>query len=174
MRLLLSSVCCCLFCAPALADVLDRRADGFTVFNEAWVPVAVDEAWRALVDDVDRWWPGDHTWFGPEGRLSIEARAGACFCEHLGQKSAQHMQVAFVEPGRLLRMLGGLGPLQGMGLHGALEWRFQAEEGGTRLGLWYRVGGYAPEDLGDFAAVVDQVQASQLGGLVAYLSGDSS
>jgi hypothetical protein len=66
-------------------------------------------------------------------------------------------------------MTGGLGPLQGMGIDGALEWRFAKVEEGTRITLWYRAGGYAPDDLGKFVPVVDQVQGLQLGGLADYL-----
>ena len=79
------------------------------------------------------------------------------------------MTVTFVDPGRLMRMTGGLGPLQGMGMDGALEWRFVAENGGTRITLWYRAGGYTPDDLASFVPVVDKVQALQLGGLAEYL-----
>jgi hypothetical protein len=66
-------------------------------------------------------------------------------------------------------MTGGLGPLQGMGLNGALEWRFAEENNGTRITLWYRVGGYTPDDLGTFAPAVDRVQGVQLGGLATFL-----
>jgi hypothetical protein len=66
-------------------------------------------------------------------------------------------------------MTGGLGPLQGMGLDGALEWRLAKTEGGTRITLWYRAGGYTPDDLTKFVPVVDQVQGVQLGGLADYL-----
>ena len=62
----------------------------------------------------------DHTWWGRASRLSIDARAGGCFCEIAGKRQAQHMQVVFADPGKLLRMSGGLGPLQGMGLSGVL------------------------------------------------------
>jgi hypothetical protein len=99
----------------------------------------------------------------------IDARAGGCFCEMAQDRQAQHMQVVFVEPPKLLRMTGGLGPLQGMGLTGVLEWRMAAIPNGTRITLWYRAGGYAPDDLGKLAAVVDGVQALQLGGLGNYL-----
>jgi hypothetical protein len=78
--------------------------------------------------------------------------------------------VTFVDPGRTLRMTGGLGPLQGMGLDGALEWRLApADDGGTKITLWYRAGGYTPDDLGKFVPVVDQVQGVQLGGLADFL-----
>ena len=83
------------------------------------------------------------------------------------------MAVTFVEPGKLLRMTGGLGPLQGMGLHGALEFRLEPVEGeaapSTRITMYYRAGGYSPDDLSAFAPVVDQVQARQLGGLAEHL-----
>lgn len=153
----------------AHAEVKDVQRNGFTIENSQVVPVDVDRAWNALVADVGRWWPKDHTWWGDAGRLSIEPRAGGCFCERDGARQAWHMTVTFVDPGNTLRMTGGLGPLQGMGLDGALEWRFAKVEGGTRITLWYRAGGYTPDDLGKFAAVVDKVQGLQLGGLADYL-----
>lgn len=156
----------------AHAAVVDATASGFTLENTIHVPTDTETAWRALVDDVGRWWPRDHTWWGEESMLSIDARAGGCFCERNGAQQAQHMQVAFVDPGKILRMTGGLGPLQGMGLHGALEFRLApAEGGGTTITLFYRAGGYTPDDLAQFAPSVDQVQAQQLGALGDYLRG---
>lgn len=151
------------------AAVIDASPSGFTIENVETVPVSTDEAFRALVENIGHWWPADHTWWGDASRLSIEPRAGGCFCEIDGARQASHMHVSFVDPGRLLRMTGGLGPLQGMGLHGALDWRFEPVEDGTRITLFYRVGGYAPDDLSRFAPVVDQVQALQLGGLARFL-----
>jgi uncharacterized protein YndB with AHSA1/START domain len=160
-----------LVATTATAEVKDATPAGFTIENARTVPVAPDAAWRALVADVDRWWPKDHSWWGRQSTLSIEPRAGGCFCEK-GQdgREAAHLQVVFVDPGKTLRMTGGLGPLQGMGLHGVLEWRLQPEGQGTRIALHYRAGGYAPDDLGKFAPVVDRVMAQQLGGLADYLS----
>ena|SRR5688572_26528531 len=155
---------------PATAAVKDSSPTGFTVENSEVVPVDADTAWKALVGDVDRWWPKDHTWWGKASKLSIDARAGGCFCEIAGSQQAQHLTVSFVDPGKTLRMLGGLGPLQGMGISGALEFRLAAAEGGgTRITLYYRAGGYSPDDLGKFAPVVDQVQGLQLRGLADYL-----
>jgi len=153
------------------AEVKDSAPGGFTLENSVVVAVDAATAWNALVDDVDAWWPRDHTWWGEASTLVIQPRAGGCFCETAGDRQAEHLAVTFVDPGRTLRMLGGLGPLQGMGLHGALEFRLAAAEGGgTRITLWYRVGGYTPDDLSKFAPVVDRVQALQLGGLARYLS----
>ena len=153
---------------PLGAEVKDQAANGFTVENTQLVPVAPDVAWRGLID-VGRWWPADHRWWGRAANLTIDPVAGGCFCEVDGARQARHMQVVFVEPGKLLRMTGGLGPLQGMGWDGVLEFRLAAEGQGTRITLWYRAGGYAPDDLTALAAVVDRVQAGQLLGLAEYL-----
>lgn len=164
--LLLVALC---VAAPAQAAIKDAQPDGFTLENAEWVPVAPQAAYTALVNDVGRWWPADHTWWGDASKLVITDKAGGCFCEINGAQQAWHMTVTFIDPGKLLRMTGGLGPLQGMGLNGALEWRFVEENGGTRITLWYRVGGYTPDDIGKFAPVVDKVQGQQLGGLATFL-----
>lgn len=160
--------------APAHAEVRDAKPDGFTVENSVWVPATPQVAYAALVNDVGRWWPADHTWWGDASKLSISDKAGGCFCELNGAQQAWHMTVTFTDPGKLLRMTGGLGPLQGMGLDGALEWRFAEEGKGTRITLWYRVGGYTPDDLSKFAPVVDKVQAQQLSGLLRFVTPPSA
>ena len=153
----------------AHAEVKDSAPNGFTIENSQVVPVDAKTAWKALTNDVGRWWPKDHTWWGDASKLSIQPLAGGCFCEINGEQQARHMTITFVDPGNLLRMTGGLGPLQGMGLDGALEWRFAKVEEGTKITLWYRVGGYTPDDLQKFVPVVDRVQGLQLGGLADYL-----
>jgi uncharacterized protein YndB with AHSA1/START domain len=159
-----------LHASPVPAKVLDSTPAGFTVENSVIVPVDAKAAWNALVKDVDRWWPKDHSWFGKDGRFSIDPRAGGCFCEKAGARQAQHMTVSFVDPGVMLRMIGGLGPLQGLGLDGVMDWALAPADGGTRITLRYVAGGYATTDLVKFAPVVDQVQGLQLGGLAAFLS----
>lgn len=162
-------------CATAAAEVKDAAPGGFTVENVEVVPTDIATSWKALVDDVGKWWPADHTWWGDASKLSISPRAGGCFCEIDGPRQAQHMSVAFVDPPNTLRLLGGLGPLQGMGLHGVLEFRLTpADGGGTRIVLFFRAGGYTPDDMSQFAPVVDRVQAQQLGGLANFLRGGTA
>lgn len=160
--------------SEAQARIVDQAANGFTVENSEWVAVDPDTAWKAFVNDVGQWWPADHSWWGDASKLSISEKAGGCFCEINGAQQAWHMTVTFVDPGKLMRMTGGLGPLQGMGLNGALEWRFVKEKDGTRITLWYRAGGYTPDDLSKFVPVIDQVQGLQLGGLANYLRKQAS
>lgn len=156
----------------ASAAVKDVAAQGFSIENEQTVPVDQATAWKALVENVDHWWPKDHTWWGKASTLSIDPRAGGCFCEisRDNKQQALHMTVSFVDPGKTLRLLGGLGPLQGMGLNGAMEFRLTpAKDGGTRIVLAYRAGGYTPDDLSKFVPVIDKVQGLQLAGLADYL-----
>lgn len=158
--------------SPASAGVLEATPQGFTIENTATVAAPPQAAWRAMVEDIDRWWPKDHSWWGREGTLSIDARAGGCFCERGadGLRQAQHLQVVFVDPHATLRMVGGLGPLQGMGLHGVFEATFAAADGGTRITWRYRAGGYTPDDLSKLAPIVDRVQGQQLAALAAHLA----
>lgn len=170
MRILVGMTLALAVAMPAKAAVIDSTPGGFTLENSEVVPVDADTAWKALVDDVGQWWPADHTWWGDASKLSIQDRVGGCFCEINGHQQAWHMSVVFVDPGKTLRMTGGLGPLQGMAVSGALEFRLApVEGGGTRITLWYRAGGYTPDDLSRFAPVVDRVQALQLGGLAKLL-----
>lgn len=155
----------------ARAEVLDQSSSGFTLQQKIEVPVSRDRAWAALVNDVGLWWPADHTWWGDARKLSIEAVANGCFCERDGERQAAHMRVVFVDPPQTLRLLGGLGPLQGMGLDGVLEFSLQAQgERSTTVTMRYRAGGYVSEDLSQLVPVVDQVQGQQLGGLRDYLT----
>jgi hypothetical protein len=155
---------------PAAAKVVDVKPTGFTIDNSVTVTASAGAAWKALVGHVDEWWPKAHSWFGKSGKFRIEPRVGGCFCETAGKRQALHMTISFVDPDRVLRMLGGLGPLQGMGLNGTMDWRLDPIDGGTRITLHYVVGGYTTEDLIKFAPIVDQVQGQQLGALATYLA----
>jgi len=159
---------------PALAEVKDSGPGGFTLENSERVAVDANAAWKALVEEVGEWWPEDHTWWGDASKLSIRPRAGGCFCEINGKRQARHMEVVWVDPGKTLRMVGGLGPLQGLGLDGALEFRLTPDGDGTLITLWYRVGGYSPDDLSKLAPVVDGVMAKQLAGLAGHLRARAS
>src|SRR5438128_1593259 len=141
IRAVMLTVALC-FASAAQAKVLDSSAQGFTVDNTATVAVDVKTSWDALVDHVDDWWPKDHSWFGKDGKFSIDARAGGCFCEKAGDRSALHMTIGYVDPGHVLRMLGGLGPLAGLGLSGTMDWTLVPIAGGTKITLHYVAGGY--------------------------------
>jgi hypothetical protein len=76
-----------------------------------------------------------------------------------------------VQPGKLLRLTGGLGPLQSLAVAGSLTWSFTPIAHGTRIELTYSVGGYSPDGFGDIAPAVDEVLSDQLRRLAAFADG---
>ena len=152
------------------AEVLTLAETGFIIENKIQVTANKAETWQALTEEVDLWWPKDHSWWGTESTLSIEAVAGGCFCEMGVGKSAEHMHISFVDPPNLLRMTGGLGPLQGMGMYGALDFLLTESEKGTEVTLTYKVNGINPGGFEQLAPIVDQVQTIQIGGLATHLN----
>lgn len=150
----------------ANAEVTSVSEGGFISENVVEIPVAPDAVWTHLVNDVDSWWPKDHSWW--EGTFSIDPVAGGCFCENAGSRSAEHMRISLVDTGKLLRMTGGLGPLQGLGLYGALDWLLEKTATGTKITLTYRVHGYLPGGYEKLAPIVASVQKIQLQGLADF------
>lgn len=171
IALALGCVLACLAALPARAELLSSSPSGFSMEQRIEVPTDIQRTWGALTGEIDAWWPRDHTWWGAESKLSLRPRAGGCFCERAGERQAEHLRVVFVDPPTTLRLVGGLGPLQGMGLHGALQFSLKStESGGTEVRMSYVAGGYSTSDLSEFAPVVDRVQALQLDGLRQHLA----
>ena len=79
------------------------------------------------------------------------------------------MRVVFAQPGKLLRLAGGLGPLQGMGVNGAMDFALTAIPEGTLLQYRYQVTGSSASQLDELANAVDRVQLSQLQRLQRFL-----
>lgn len=160
------------FSAPLAAEVLEQADNGFVIEMSAEVEASPKQAYQQFVR-IGEWWDGSHSWFGKAKNFSLEPVAGGCFCEIEGARQVQHMRVSFVDPNKEVRLLGGLGPLQMMAVHGAMSWRFEATELGTKITQRYTVSGYAKDGLGQLASVVDQVQTSQLQRLVSRLNAKS-
>jgi len=77
--------------------------------------------------------------------------------------------VTFVNPGVLLRLTGGLGPLGLMGVAGNMTWEFDDSEDGTKVTLKYAVGGYMPGGLDSIASAVDGVLVEAMTRLKSYV-----
>lgn len=164
MRYLL--VALALFATPAAAEVRSRSASGFEVVNVAIVAAAPVQVY-AMLGTPARWWSRIHTWSQDPANLSLDLKAGGCFCEHLpaSQGSVEHGRVIFADPGRLLRLRAALGPLQQEAVIGSLSWALKAVAGGTEVTQSYVVGGYVRGGADRIAPIVDQVLAEQLHGL---------
>jgi hypothetical protein len=162
-----------LLSAVALADVTSKGDTGFTLVITGEVKTTPVEAYDQFVR-IEEWWLEGHTWYGKSENLSIEPKAGGCFCEISGDNQVLHMLVSYVQPGVELKMVGGLGSLQMMGVHGGMSWRFEPIPDGTRIIQTYNVTGYAPSGLKDVADIIDSIQTSQLNALVNKLSSDNN
>ena len=160
--------------AASSAEVVDAADNGFTVRNAATVSVPAGQVFGTLVNDVAGWWHPSHTFSGDAGNLRIEPRPQGCFCETLPDGGGvRHMTVVYLDPGKTLRLVGGLGPLQGQAVSGALTWALEEGDEGTTITSTYAVHGYAPGGLDGWAGAVDGVLRQQLERLVRYVeSGD--
>lgn len=145
------------------ADVTSSSAAGFVSEHVLTIAAPRAAVFRALTDEVGKWWDPQHSYSGDAANFTIDARPGGCFCERLNDGGVAHMTVAFVQRDSVLRMLGGLGPLQAMGVNGSMTFSLSDLPGGTtQLRYRYAVGGYSPDGLEGLAQAVDQVQLGQL------------
>ena len=154
--------------APAGAEVVAATDGAFVLRLTTEVAAPPLEAWRTLIVPA-QWWDGRHTYSGDAANLYIDSQATGCFCEKLPHKhegfrpgSIEHMHIVYSEPGRVLRLTGGLGPLQGEAVTATLTMTLKPVEGGSRI-LWeYVVAGYMRQGAQKLAPLVDQVMSEQL------------
>jgi uncharacterized protein YndB with AHSA1/START domain len=148
--------------STARAEVADSAAGGFTVKQTVTVAAPAAKAWAAVIEPRS-WWDKSHTWSGDAANLSLAPTPGGCFCEKLpGGGGVHHMTVVYADPNKLLRLTGGLGPLQDLPIAAVMTFKLTEAQGKTTLELTYKVGGYAPTGLAALAKPVDGVLAEQL------------
>lgn len=158
-------------CVPVLyGEVVDKSAAGFLVRTTVTVAPKPAAVYAALIEP-SKWWQSAHTWSGEAKNLSINARAGGCFCERLPSGGeVQHMTVIYADPGKVLRMSGALGPMQEAGVVGTLTFELKPAGEGTQIILSYSAGGYFQGGLQALATPVDQMLGAQLEGLAKLLA----
>jgi len=153
----------------AQANVVAAAAEGFTIVIEADVAVSPDAAYQKFVNGPALWWEDQHTYSGKAAHLTLEPRAGGCFCEQIdGGGSVSHGTVLYADPGNALRLSTALGPLQEMAVVGTLSVAFAPRPEGTHLTLTYRVYGGFTSDAVELSKLVDAVIATQVQRYVAY------
>lgn len=168
---------CALLCAVPGAEV--RAAVGTADANHLvltyTLPVRASpgRAYAATVD-IAHWWSADHTYSGNAANLHMDAKAGGCFCEKLAGGGVEHMRVVLAMPGKLLRLSGGLGPLQSGALNGTLTFEFKPGADHNQIDVSYVVAGYIDGGLDKIAAGVDQVLGEQLQHLQQLANSDKT
>ena len=178
MRFLALAAASLALSAPVAAEVVEATGTGFTTRDSVVVKGTPYDAWLALIAPA-KWWNKGHTWSGDAANLYISAQANGCFCEllpapegapeEIRRGSALHMSVIMADPGKVLRMRGGLGPLQSEPADGVLTVTLSAVDGGTRIVWEYVVGGSMRYEVPVIAKAVDEVMSQQLRGLARVL-----
>jgi hypothetical protein len=165
---------------PAASEVTAVSDAGFVIRLEAETPASKNDTWRALIAP-GKWWSSAHTYSGNAANMYLDAQASGCFCEKLpkpagepeGQRmgSVEHMHVVYADPPQgVLRMKGGLGPLQGESVTGTLTITVKPTPQGSRIIWEYVVGGYNRIKNEDLAPAVDGVLSEQLTRLAALIA----
>lgn len=168
------------FAQPASAKVYEVGANGFVLRYAAQVDASPEDVWRLLIVP-GKWWKNDQTFSHDAANLSLDARAGGCFCEVLpnpdsrtgaSRGGVEHMRVIYIERPRALRMTGALGPLQAGAGTGTLTIFLRPVEGGapsTQI-LWeYVYGGFVRGAVQASAQALDDMLGAQFASLVGKL-----
>jgi len=154
----------------AQADVVNSAADGFTVKATVNIHASPADVYRKIVKEVGNWWDSGHTFSGDAHNMSIDERPMGCFCEKLsGNGAIRHMEVIYFQPGKVLRMSGGIGPLQSMAVSAVATFNLSSDGDGTKLEFIYSVGGYSPTGLDKIAPVANSVLTEQITRLKNYI-----
>jgi uncharacterized protein YndB with AHSA1/START domain len=155
----------------ARAEIASASPSMFVIEAEAEIEATPAQAWRAL-GRIARWWNDQHTFSGDASNLSLEARAGGCWCERWGRgQSVQHGRVilaAELEGVRMLRAEAALGPLQDMAVNGVMTFTIEPHAQGAKITVTYRVAGDQGLDLDQLAAPVNMVLMEQFGRLSRF------
>jgi hypothetical protein len=151
------------------AAVVSSGTGGFEVRETAHITAKADTVYAAIVVP-SRWWDSSHTYSRDAANLTLDARAGGCWCETLaGGGTVQHLIVVLAMPGKTLRLRGALGPLQGLGVDGAMTWKITPSQDGSDIELTYAVGGFARDGLDKLAGPVDGVLGEQVQRLKQFI-----
>lgn len=163
---IVSAIALAIMAVPAQAEVVQSSATMFEIKQTVTADAPIQQTWDAL-KAPQRWWNGDHTYSGKSENLYLDAQATGCFCERLdGKGSIEHLRITYIQPPRMIRFAGGLGPLQAEAVAGTLT--IQLDQDGaaaTKVTLTYLVSGHIRAGAEALAPKVDEVLAQQLIGL---------
>ena len=153
-----------LVASPASAEVTALTPASFVIESSVTADVPIAQVWETL-RSPQRWWNPEHTYSGDSANLYLDAQATGCFCERTPKDkgSIEHAHVVYVAPGRMIRMVGALGPLQAEAVTATLSFKLDAQgAGATKVTMTYVVGGHMRQGGEALAPLVDKVLGDQL------------
>jgi uncharacterized protein YndB with AHSA1/START domain len=149
------------------AEVVESSANGFALQRIVHIAATPERVYAALIQPA-KWWNSEHTFSGSAANLTLDARAGGCFCESWNGGSVQHLVVVYAVAGKTLRLRGALGPFQGQGADGALTFTLKPSGDGTDLTMENIVGGYMKGGFTKWPPLADSMLAEQMVRLKRY------
>lgn len=151
---------------PVHGEIVASRPDHMSLSYAVELNGDRQVAWQHLTE-INTWWSSDHTYSGKAETLSLQPVAGGCWCETWAGGSVEHARVVLAMPGRLLRLEGGFGPLQGLGVSAILTFELKPSDDPThtRLKVSYVVNGSSLSGLDGLAGPVDAVMGAQIANL---------
>jgi uncharacterized protein YndB with AHSA1/START domain len=151
----------------AWAEVIDSQPNGFTVRESRVVAAPPERVWQVLITP-SAWWDAAHTYSKDARNISLAPKPGGFWQEALPTGGGvRHMVVIYVDPPKMLRLEGALGPLQAAGAAGHLTFLLTPHDAATSITATYDVGGHTPGGLDKLSGPVDHVLDEQLGHLKA-------
>ena len=111
------------------AQIKESSTNVFLIQSSRMVDLTADKAYAAFVNDFSKWYDASHSYSGKPENLSLDLKRH-CMLEKLDDGGfVRHMEIVFHQPGKMFRMTGGLGPLQGMGVSGAMTFCLPGNRG---------------------------------------------
>ncbi|AXR06425.1 SRPBCC family protein [Salinimonas sediminis] len=89
-------VCCCLPWYGAQAKVVAQTDSGFIVVQQQTVAAPPELVWYSLTNNIDTWWPKDHSWW--LGTMRLEPRAGGVFANKQAKNLLSICGLAMLSP----------------------------------------------------------------------------
>lgn len=155
---------------PCWAEIKQATPDTMLLAHQADLR-ATPAVVYAAIGKIGEWWSSEHTYSGDARNLSLEVRAGGCFCERWAGGSVEHGRVVLAEDNETVRFEGALGPLQDMAVSAVMTFKLAPSGEATHLTVTYRVGGNASHNLDKLAPIVDQVVGEQVARLTRLVDG---
>jgi len=157
-----------LFSLSVQGQKIISYATGFEISNSWMVEADPSTVYDALTQDIGQWWNGDHTYSMDAKNMYFDLEQPGCLCEHLPDSGwVEHLRLVYLAPGKEIRLVGGLGPLQSMAVNGIMILTLGQEGAYTKLQLAYKVGGN--EAIRDWAQPVAGVLVEQFDRLVEHM-----
>lgn len=154
--------------APLAAETVSAGETYFELVTHMAVSAPADVVYDAFANP-GAWWSDAHTYSGDSANMTLATRADGCFCETLPDGGTiEHGRVVYAQPGQMLRLVGGLGPLQSEPVYAVLSWTLEKSGTGTRITQRYVASGHVKGGLGVLAPLVGKVLDEQLAGLARY------